>query len=225
MRASDFEISNYSKLDIILSKLCDLVEKGQSSNKDYGMVASAVLDPNNKLVARLNRPANNGKRIHAERAAMEAYEKQYGAIPSGSIIITTLSPCDHTHMDERYGESCTNVVNQSNVKKVYCGYIDPTEKEDDDTRQFTLLETTDTALRDKCKKFASTFLDNVTESITANTIHKLADRKGVKWDNEPSFLRLTKQLTGKEHLDDLDQAELQQVKKHLEKQRVAEGLK
>jgi len=184
-----------------------------------------VLDPNNKLVARLNRPASNGKRIHAERAAMEAYEKQHGSIPSGSIIITTLSPCDQTHTDERYGESCTNVVNQSNVKKVYCGYIDPTEKEDDDARQFTLLETTDSSLRDKCKKFASTFLDNVTESITPNTIHKLADRKGVKWDNEPSFLRLTKRLTGKEHLDDLDQSELQQVKKHLEKQSVTEGLK
>ena len=64
----------------------------------------------------------------------------------------------------------------------------------------------------------------VAEGITPNTIHKLADHKGVKWDNEPSFLRLTKRLTGKEHLDDLAQAELQQVKKHLEKQGMTEDL-
>jgi hypothetical protein len=63
----------------------------------------------------------------------------------------------------------------------------------------------------------------VAEDITPNTIHKLADRTGVKWDNEPSFLQLTKRLTGKEHLDDLNQTELHKVKQHLEKQGVAEG--
>jgi len=59
--------------------------------------------------------------------------------------------------------------------------------------------------------------ESIRENITPNTIHKLADRKGVKWDNEPSFLRLTKRLTGKEHLDDLDQKGLDKVKQHLEK--------
>lgn len=56
----------------------------------------------------------------------------------------------------------------------------------------------------------------VAEGITPNTIHKLADRKGIKWDDEPSFLRLTKRLTGKAHLDDLNQTELAKVKDHLE---------
>ena len=65
--------------------------------------------------------------------------------------------------------------------------------------------------------------ESIHENITPNTIHKLADRKGVKWDNEPSFLRLTKRLTGKEHLDDLDQVGLQKVQRHLEKQGVAKG--
>ena len=65
--------------------------------------------------------------------------------------------------------------------------------------------------------------DAVVEDITPNTIHKLADRTGVKWDNEPSFLQLTKRLTGKEHLDDLNQTELHKVKQHLEKQGVAEN--
>ena len=62
-------------------------------------------------------------------------------------------------------------------------------------------------------------------NITPSTIHSLADKKGVKWDNEPSFLKLTKRLTGLEHLDDLDQAGLQKVKQHLEKQSVEESWK
>jgi hypothetical protein len=63
------------------------------------------------------------------------------------------------------------------------------------------------------------------ESITPNDIHKLADSKGIKWDNEPSFLKLTKKLTGKEHLDDLDIEGLHKVKNYLEKQKVAEARK
>ena len=60
--------------------------------------------------------------------------------------------------------------------------------------------------------------------LSPQTIHKLADRKGVKWDNEPSFLQLTKRLTGKEHLDDLDHSGLNKVKRHLDGlQGVAEG--
>ena len=57
MRASDFEISNYNKLDKILSKLCGMIVKGKQDRPDYyGMVAAAVVDPSNQIVARLNRP-------------------------------------------------------------------------------------------------------------------------------------------------------------------------
>ena len=60
------------------------------------------------------------------------------------------------------------------------------------------------------------YKDTVDENLTPQTIHKLADRKGVKWDNQPSFLQLTKRLTGKEHLDDLDHSGLNKVKRHLD---------
>jgi len=162
MRASDFEIRNYEKLDKILSKLCEMVTKGQESDKDYGMVAAAVLDPSNQIVARLNRPGNDGKRIHAEHAAMEDYTDKYGPIPEGSIVITTLSPCNE-HMDERDGPSCTSIINNSTIKKVYCGYMDPTQ--DDDTRQFNVMETVDKQLRNQCKQFADTFLGDVHENF------------------------------------------------------------
>ena len=66
-------------------------------------------------------------------------------------------------MDERDGPSCTSIINKSTVKKVYCGYMDPTQ--DDDTRQFNLMETADRELRTRCKQFADTFLDHVHENL------------------------------------------------------------
>jgi pyrimidine deaminase RibD-like protein len=179
MRASDFEISNYSKLDKILSKLCDMVVRGQKSENDYGMVAAAVVDPDNQIVARLNRPGDDGKRIHAEHAAMLDYTDKYGPIPEGSIVITTLSPCNEA-MDERDGPSCTDLINNSTVKKVYCGYMDPTQ--DDDTRQFNLMETANRELRNKCKQFADTFLDDLNEvqfagqEIEGNILSQLKEK-------------------------------------------------
>jgi len=157
---NDQEIHNYKKLDKILAKLCQLVIKGQQSDKDYGMVAAGVLDPDNNLVCRLNIPDSSGKRIHAERAAIEAYESKYGSVPKGSIIITTLSPCsedDAETADERAGIDCTDYLNSKKIKKVYCGYMDPTQ--DKDNREFNLIETANKKLRHECKKFADTFLD------------------------------------------------------------------
>ena len=179
MRASDFEIRNYDKLDRILSKLCDLVEKGQASGKDYGMVAAAVLDPKNQIVARLNRPAGDGRRDHAERAAMDDYVKKYGDIPEGSIIITTCSPCSE-HMDKRHGVSCTDLINNSIVKKVYCGYMDPTQNEEQ--RDFNIIETMDSSIRNRCKQFADTFLDDLNEvqfagqEIEGNILSQLKEK-------------------------------------------------
>ena len=161
---SDWEIRNLHKLDHILVKLADMVVRGQKKDPDYfGMVAAAVLDPDNNIVARLNIPAENGKRIHAERAAMVAYYKKYGEIPKGSIILTTLSPCCE-HMDERAGESCTDLINNSPVHKVYCGFIDPTQHKHND-RQFTLQETNNPKIRAVCEALADTFLDDINENF------------------------------------------------------------
>jgi len=157
MKASDFEIHNYDKLDRIMSKLCALVVEGQKTRPEhFGKVAACVLDPDNQIVARLNCPGKAGKRIHAERAAMEAYEELHGDIPQGSIVLTTCSPCSE-HMAERDGVSCTDYINNSTIKKVYCGYSDPTQEEEQ--REFNILETKDSDIRDLCKTFAETFMD------------------------------------------------------------------
>jgi pyrimidine deaminase RibD-like protein len=157
MRAEQFEITNYQKLDTVLYRLCRMVVKGQKKDQDYyGLVAAAVIDPNNNIVFGINLPASQGKRKHAERVAVDNYKKRYGFIPEGSIIVTTLSPCSE-HMDERYGESCTDLLNDEGVKKVYAGFMDPTHSEEQ--REFNIIETQNRSIRDLCKSFANQFLD------------------------------------------------------------------
>jgi pyrimidine deaminase RibD-like protein len=158
-----YEIHNLKKLDHILVELCEMIVRGQQKDADhYGMVAACVLDPDNQPVFGINQPADNGTRVHAERVAMDKYNREYGEIPQGSIIITTLSPCNKLHdktADDRYGESCTDLVNNSPVRKVYCGYMDPSQGDDrHDEREFTLLETANPDIRRLCEKFAATFL-------------------------------------------------------------------
>lgn len=157
--AQDYEIRNYEKLDGILVKLCRLVIQGQQDDAEQsGMVAAAVLDLDNNLVARTSSRQGDVWR-HAERNAMDAYVDEYGEIPEGCIIITTLAPCSDQHdktARERYGESCTDLINRSPVRKVYCGLDDPTQ--DEPQRQFNVLETSNAQIRDLCQDFAETFL-------------------------------------------------------------------
>ena len=166
LESDDYEIHNHEKLDEILVKLCEMIIEGQQEDSEhFGMVAAGVLDPDNNLAASVNYPHEDGTRVHAERAAIEEYESHYGRpVPEGSIIITTLSPCNEngTEMAKgRYKESCTKLVNESTVHKVYCGYQDPSQGNDQhDERTFTLEETRNPAIRSLCEKFANTFLEN-----------------------------------------------------------------
>ena len=51
------------------------------------------------------------------------------------------------------------------------------------------------------------WLDELSSAPSVEEIHALADSKGVKWDNAPAFMAMTKRLTGKEHLDDMTPSE------------------
>ena len=155
MRANEFEQD--FDLDKILLELCHHVIKGQRIDADkYGMVAACVLDPENRRVYGVNEAAEDGTRRHAERVAMDRYVEHYSDIPEGSIIVTTLSPCNED-MDERYGESCTDLINNSNCRKVYCGYIDPTQTQDH--AKFTIEETAERKIKKLCQQMAATFLN------------------------------------------------------------------
>ena len=121
----------------------------------YGMVAACVVDPDNQIVYGINEPDETEHRVHAERVAIDRYHELYGEIPSGSIIITTLSPCSQD-MAERHGDSCTQLINQSGIGKVYCGYMDPTQ--DTDPAEFNLEATKHPKIAELCRMFADTFL-------------------------------------------------------------------
>ena len=159
MRANEFESVDMNKLDDVLAKLCSMIKKGKATRPEYyGMVAASIVTPKGKVVSKINYP--KGKlRVHAERAVIEEYQLYYGKIPEGSTIVTTLSPCNED-MAERYGDSCTDLINSVGIKTVYCGYKDPSQTADH--QQYKEVFTKNKQLRTLCKQFADTFLDETT---------------------------------------------------------------
>ena len=137
------------ELDTILARCCEAVLDGQSSDsKFYGMVGACVVCPDGQLVYGVNYEAEDGRRVHAERAALERCDN----VTPECIIVTTLSPCNRP-MDERVGESCEDLIAKYGIEHVYSGYKDPTQEGDDS------IETKNSKLRELCKRLADTFLD------------------------------------------------------------------
>jgi pyrimidine deaminase RibD-like protein len=137
-----------AELDTILAKCCELVLDGQEQDADYyGMVGACVVCPDGQLVYGVNHKDEDGRRVHAERAALE----RCGNVTPECIIVTTLSPCNRP-MDERSGESCEDLIAEYGIKHVYCGYKDPTQEGDDS------IETRNAKLKQLCKQLADTFL-------------------------------------------------------------------
>jgi len=155
MQLSDFQISNHDKLDAILVRLCEMVIQGQSKKGNLGMVAAAVLDPDNNCVVGINYPTRDGRRVHGERAAIDSYNARFGDIPPGSIIITTCSPCSHD-MSEREGVNCSDLIDDVGVHKVYAGYQDPTQEFGD--KKYHIEITGNPKIHELCERFAETFL-------------------------------------------------------------------
>lgn len=161
---TNYEIRNYHKLDKYLAELCDMIDR-DGNDAGNGMVAAGVLSLTHPYIARLSSIQSDGKSTHAERNAIDAFESEYGPITEGTVIITTLSPCNERHdttAKERVGESCTDLINSKGILKVYCGFMDPTQ--DDDTREFNIIETSNEDIRHRCKQYADTFL-NLSENF------------------------------------------------------------
>jgi pyrimidine deaminase RibD-like protein len=122
MKTSDFEIRNTDKLDVLLGDCIEqLFKKQHQDSEHWGLVAAAILDPDNRVVFGVNHITPEGTRKHAERVAIENYTERWGKIPPGCVMVTTLSPCSE-YLDERWGESCTELINNSPIKKVYAGW-------------------------------------------------------------------------------------------------------
>ena len=154
------------KLDAVLAELCGLVLQGQKEDPELnGRVGAAVLDPRGRLVTGVGYK-HDGKSVHGEYSAIENYENEYGELPKGCIIITTLSPCNESHdktAAERYGQSCTDLLNSKHIKMAYCGYGDYTQ--DGDQHEFTVVITSNDKIKELCKKIADTFLKRLSENF------------------------------------------------------------
>lgn len=137
------------ELDAILVELCEMIIHGQMQDSEYfGMVAACVLCPDGTRVYGINHAGPDGKRVHAERAALNQVENP----GPDCMVITTLSPCNQP-MDERYGESCTDLLESLGISHVYAGYRDPSQQAD------LSVPTDNPRLLKLCKRFADTFLD------------------------------------------------------------------
>lgn len=162
MKISDFRIHSTDKLDDILAKCCELIIKKQKQDsEEWGMVAACVLDMNNRAVYGVNYKMDDGTRKHAERAAIDNYREKYGDNLEHCIVITTLSPCSEP-MSERHGDSCTNLINEVGIHKVYCGYKDPSQEHSEHYKHkhFHVKCTRNEKLNELCKRFADTFLNS-----------------------------------------------------------------
>lgn len=171
MRIEDFQIDNFDKLDKILIELCQLIHVGQKENPEYnGLVAACVLDNDNNIVQSTSYE-QDGKYVHAERAAINKYIKEIGPLEGGSIIVTTLSPCSK-EMGDRYSKSCTDLINSTPIKKVYCGYSDPTQDDSNDYlhKTFHVKVTRNKEIQSICKSFADKFLKKGLFEVNPDTV-------------------------------------------------------
>ena len=203
MILNDFIVpkSKYSNeaLDKLLAELCELVIKGKQDNPDFsGWVGAAVITPKGLVVTGTAYRYGN-KFIHAERAAIDKYEAEYGELPKGCIVVTTLSPCNEDHDEtatERQGDSCTDLLNAKQVKLAYCGYSDPTQ--DHKHNNFTVIITENEKLKSLCKHMSDTFLKKGLREEGQIWEDELAELKidnvnglgSVPWNQEVDYMGL-----------------------------------
>lgn len=157
MKISDFQIRNHDKLDAILVGLCDqVVAELKRDPTQAARVAAAVLDTKNRMVTGIAYE-KNGKYVHGERDAINNYNKKYGPIPAGSIIVTTCSPCTEP-MPDRVGSSCQDLISGTDVHKVYAGYRDPSQDTESGDKTYHLQITRNKKIQELCQRFADTWL-------------------------------------------------------------------
>ena len=167
--------------DEILVKLIEMVINGQQVDSDYyGMVAACVIGPDGQEVCRLNYRLGDDDRVHAERAAIDAYEHEHGEVGADCTVITTLSPCCNP-MKDRVGMSCSDLLASKGIKQIYAGYRDPTQQSELDVEI-----TSNKKIQQACKKLADTFLkpntlkENKNNQFIRQHIGWVADQLGIE---------------------------------------------
>jgi len=155
--AESREITKLHKLDSVLEKCIEMIRRGHESDPErYGRVAACLIDNKNNHTYAINMPGPGHTRRHAERMAIDKHLQRHGRIGPNAIMITTLSPCVN-HMDERYGESCTDLLSDYGIEKCYAGWQDPTQHPAEDY-PFNLQVTDNADIFNTCRDIAASFL-------------------------------------------------------------------
>jgi len=164
------EITKLGKLDNVLKKCINMIHRGHETDPEkYGRVAACLIDNKNNHTYAINLPGLNGTRRHAERVAIDQHLKRHGRIGPNAIMVTTLSPCVHD-MDERYGESCTDLLADFGIEKCYAGWQDPTQHPTTDY-PFNLQVTDNADIFNTCQHIAASFLPQVMANNLNETIN------------------------------------------------------
>ena len=167
--AESREITKLHKLDSVLEKCIEMIRRGHETDPErYGRVAACLIDNKNNHTYAINMPGPGGTRRHAERMAIDKHLESHGRIGPNAIMITTLSPCVD-HMDERYGESCTDLLSDYGIEKCYAGWQDPTQHPAEDY-PFNLQVTDNADIFNTCRDIAASFLpqdmtDELSETV------------------------------------------------------------
>jgi murein DD-endopeptidase MepM/ murein hydrolase activator NlpD/pyrimidine deaminase RibD-like protein len=177
------EITKLGKLDNVLEKCINMIHRGHETDPEkYGRVAACLIDNKNNHTYAINLPGLDGTRRHAERVAIDKHLKRHGRIGPNAIMVTTLSPCVD-HMDERYGESCTDLLADFGIEKCYAGWQDPTQHPTTDY-PFNLQVTDNADIFNSCRDIAASFLpgamvEGLDEAVTDNYLYHATQPGGM----------------------------------------------
>ena len=164
------EITKLHKLDSVLERCINMIHRGKETNPEkYGGVAACLIDNKNNHTYAINLPGPNGTRRHAERVAIDTHLKRHGRIGPNAIMVTTLSPCVN-HMNERDGESCTELLSDYGIEKCYAGWQDPTQQPET-AYPFNLQVTDNADIFNTCRDIAASFLPQVVANELNETIN------------------------------------------------------
>lgn len=155
----------FEDLDQILVKLCEMIVDALATDPEAAMVGAAIVDLNGHQVLRLGEKISPTEWNHAERTVIADYQSAYGNIPEGSILVTTLSPCNKQHMALRHGTSCKDLIEQAGIKEVYIGYYDP--KQEDVTPNFKMYETDNPKIKEACERISQAMFQRDEEHINS----------------------------------------------------------
>lgn len=120
-------VDKYSMDQILVNCLKLVIRRYKDyENNIFGLVGAALVTAEHETMYETSRATLSQKYKHAEYCVIEKFINKYGSIPSDAILVTTLSPC-FNHMDDRYGDSCSNIISAMGIKIVYSGLSDTTQ--------------------------------------------------------------------------------------------------